>query len=169
MKYFFFAFLLTGISAAAQKRSNVFLAAEMLNQSKGLSLAYNHQVLKSKLGVGGSIDFIDISMQRLDGIMPSLDVRYYIPAGRSTFIPIAQGGFNVVQQNIVDSFSGEHYSYSGRESFAVGMGYAYKLVRNGGGPFMGLKYRRIHYAYLMNNPPEKNYIDGLKLSVGWRF
>lgn len=169
MKPIVLAFFLSSLCAGAQKRSNTFVAAELLDQTYGISVTYNHRFFRLPLGVGGSVELVDIGQQKMGGIMPSLDLRYYLQKGKSLFIPMVQGGFNIYQQNIMNLDGSFSHSYSGRESFAAGLGYSYQLTPTGGGPFVSVKYRRISYAYLMPQPPAENHMEGVKLSVGWRF
>lgn len=169
MKPIFLACLLSSLCAGAQKKSNTFIAAELLDQTYGISVTYNHRFFRLPLGVGGSVELVDIGQQKMGGIMPSLDLRYYLQKGKSLFIPMVQGGYNIHHQSITNLDGSYSHSFSGRESFAAGLGYSYQLTPTGGGPFLSVKYRRLYYTNLSSISPGRYNLEGVKLSVGWRF
>jgi hypothetical protein len=161
-------FVLLAVNASSQKKYNLFIATE-LNNTKGLSLAYNHTIPKTNFGVGLGIEFNDISTKELGGIMPTLDARYYAKLGKSTLIPLAQLGYNIYEHQYTKFGANNEYKIEGGAGFSMGLGYSYSINAKGSGPFTAFKYRSMQYK--LNDPilPAKNNTNQLKISLGWRF
>lgn len=161
-----FAFL--AVQGTAQQKQHIFVSAE-LYKTYGLSAVYSRMLGGTRLGLGASVDIIDIGTQKFGGIMPGLDLRYYQRLGRSTLIPLVQAGYNFYRFDYQKPGTNEHYTLRGGFSYAFGLGYSYAVNTRGGGPFVALKYRSLQYTQTDPLFPWRNSTGGLKLSVGWRF
>jgi hypothetical protein len=147
-------------------KSYFFLAAELL-KNKGVSVVYSRILKNGHFGIGIGVEFIDISTKQLGGIMPSLDVRYYIHRGKSTFMPIVQVGYNRLNVTYTDT-NNNKYQQKGGRSFSLGLGYHYETGRKGSGPYAAIRYRNMQYHY---NEPAVPTLTGseTKISLGWKF
>jgi hypothetical protein len=172
-----FSILLAIHNASAQQKDNIFLSTELNrtfgnatpNKTYGLSLAYNRLLSNTNFGLGASVEFIDIRTQKLGGIMPAIDLRYYSRFGKSTLIPLAQVGYNFYQFNYQDATSAK-YQLNGGLGYTFGLGYSYSLTQKGGGLFTALKFRGMQYKVTDGALPARTWTkEQLNLSIGWRF
>ncbi|HVG40494.1 MAG TPA: hypothetical protein VM888_02690 [Chitinophagaceae bacterium] len=159
------------------KRNNLFVATELsktlgastMDKKYGFSFVYNRLLPKTNFGVGASLELIDIRTKRFGGMMPALDLRYYAMLGKSTFIPIAQVGYNFYRFQYQKLGTVQAYEEKGGLGYTFGIGYSYNLTQRGSGLYGSLKFRGLQYNY--NDPllPKQNTSERLNLSIGWRF
>jgi len=159
------------------KRDNFFVTTELSktlgattsDKKYGFSFVYNRLLAKTRFGLGAGLELLDIRTKRLGGIMPALDMRYYVPLGKLTLIPIAQVGYNFYRFQYQKSGTAQAYEEKGGFGYTLGIGYSYKLTEKGSGVYSAFKYRGLQYKY--NDPvlPKTMTSERLSLSIGWRF
>jgi hypothetical protein len=149
-------------------KHSIFISAELFT-TRGLSLVYSRRLAFSHLGLGPGIEFIDFQTKKLGGIMPFVDVRYFLETGRSTFMPLAQAGYNFLNLPYTKINSTTSYIEKGGPSFSLGLGYSYATRPKGSGPYAAIRYRSLQYRY--NDPTLPKTITGheMTIAVGWRF
>jgi hypothetical protein len=188
MKPFLLSFLiLFAFACSAQqtdplgKRDNVFVTTELsktlgttaLDKKYGVSFVYNRLLAKSHFGVGAGLELIDIRTKRLGGIMPSVDIRYYAPWGRSTLMPMVQMGYNFYRFQYQKLGTTQAYEEKGGLGYSFGIGfgigYSYNLTEKGSGVYGAFRFRGLKYQYSDPILPRKMTSERLNLSIGWRF
>ena len=160
--------MFTCISVRAQKKGNVFASLEFLRQT-GASLYYNHKLSNSKFGIGAGVQVVNF---KSDSYSALADFRYYIPVGKSTFIPNIQIGKNFDEFGNIRNPVMPSVPATGKGGFHsnFNMGYSYKLLKNGGGPYINSGVRFLSYNYFANGSKvDSNFTSDFLLSVGFRF
>jgi hypothetical protein len=159
------------------KKDNFFVSVELSKKlgttsfysNYGLSLAYNHMIAKTHFGIGAGIEVMDIRSKKLGGLMPSIDLRYYITKGRSTFMPMIQAGYNIYNYQYYKLGSGQVNEVRAGPGYSFGIGYSYRLNNKGSAIYLALRYRAMQYKYTDPILPPKYTSERIGLSVGWRF
>lgn len=145
------------------------LGATVFDKKYGFSFVYNRLLPKTRFGAGIGLELIDIRTKRLGGIMPSIDVRYYAALGKSTFIPLAQVGYNFYRFQYQKFGTAQVYEEKGGLGYTFGIGYSYSLTERGGGLYGAFRFRGLQYKYTDPLMPKNRTSERLNLSIGWRF